>query len=203
MRILLAAEGLSDEVVARRLIERYVDQVEIDPKKLSKRGLPAIQRLASDFVRAGYFGYYDLLVVHFDMDDTLADGSTHPSESDRWRAIKSTVDSTLDHLRRSPRPGGRVKVVLMTPKQATEAWLSWARDNESGRKREGMDRRALKRELFGNPPRSVVTEVQTLAISLIDQMQENDDWPVTLKWFVDDLIGASSCAIGDSSIVQR
>ena len=183
-------------MVARRLIERYVDQAEIDLKKLSTRGLPAIRRLASDFVRAGYFGYYDLLVVHFDMDDTLADGSTQPSESDRWRAIKSTIDSTLDHLRHS-RPGGRVKVVLMTPKQATEAWLSWARDNESGRKREGMDRWALKRELFGDPPRRVVDNTQTFAGSLIDQMQENDDWPVTLRWFVDDLTDAASSGIGD------
>lgn len=183
------AEGPSDEVVARRLIEEYLNHAEIVPKNLTARGLPGILRQLSVCVRAGHFGNYDLLVVHFDMDDTLPAGSTHPDQSNRWREIKSKVDSTLDDLRQHSR--ARLKIVLMTPTQATEAWLSWGRDNESGRKREGMDRRVLKRQLFGEPPRGVVKKAQTLASSLIGQMRGNDDWPVTLKWFVDDLTGAA------------
>lgn len=195
MRILLAAEGPSDEMVARCLIEHYLDQVEIVPKKLPGRGLPALRRFASDCVRAGHYGRYELLVVHFDMDDTLPDGATHPDQSSRWRDIMSRIDATLNNLLRG-RLRIKLRVVLMTPKQATEAWLSWARDNESGRKRERMDRWALKRELFGDPPRSVVKKAQTLAGGLIGQMRENDDWPVTLRWFVDDLTDAASSGIG-------
>ena len=199
MRILLAAEGPSDEVVARCLIEHYLDQVEIVPKKLPSRGLRALRRFASDCVRAGHYGHYELLVVHFDMDDTLPDGATHPDQSNRRREIMSRIDSTLDDLPRG-QLRDKLKVVLMTPKQATEAWLSWGLENESGRKREGMDRWVLKRQLFGDPPRRVVDNTQTFAGSLIDQMQENDDWPVTLRWFVDDLTAASTPAVGDHQL---
>ena len=55
-----------------------------------------------------------------------------------------------------------------------------------------MDRRSLKRALFGNPPRHTAKKTEALAHSLIDQMEENDDWPITLRWFVDDLTAPSS-----------
>ena len=42
-------------------------------------------------------------------------------------------------------------MALMTPSQATEAWLSWGREDESGEKWERKDRHNLKRRLFGNP----------------------------------------------------
>ena len=72
MRILLATEGGSDEVVAARLIERYLGKhVTVQRKRMPGRGVEVIRSVASDCTRAAYFGHYDLLVVHFDMDDTL------------------------------------------------------------------------------------------------------------------------------------
>ena len=55
----------------------------------------------------------------------------------------------------------------MTPSQATEAWLSWGREDEAGR-----------------PPRGTVAKAETLTTELIAQMEANDDWPMTLRWFV-------------------
>ena len=58
----------------------------------------------------------------------------------------------------------------MTPSQATEAWLSWGREDEAGR-----------------PPRGTVAKAETLTTELIAQMEANDDWPMTLRWFVNEL----------------
>ena len=41
--------------------------------------------------------------------------------------------------------------------------------------------------LFGNPPRGMVAKAETLATELIAQMEANDDWPMTLRWFVNEL----------------
>lgn len=190
MRILLAAEGRSDEEVARRLIRQYLGPNTIESKSLPARGLPVILRLVPDFVRAACSGHYDLLVVHFDMDDTLPDGFIRADQSKRWCDVKTRIDTTLASLTGAQRRG-ELKIVLMTPRQATEAWLSWGRKNESGLKWEGKDARDLKRALFGNPPRRVVGKTKRLACELIAQMHENDDWPVTLRWFVDELNGVS------------
>lgn len=106
------------------------------------------------------------------------------------RYIKTRIDKTLADLTGAQRRDG-LKIVLMTPRRAVEAWLSWGRKNESGRMWEGKHTRNLKRELFGNPPRRVVKKTERLALDLIAQMHENDDWPVTLRWFVDELSGVS------------
>ena len=188
MRVLLATEGPGDEEVAARLIRRCLGPVTIKPMSLPARGLPAILRQVSDFVRAAYFGHYDLLVVHFDMDDTLPDGFTYARQSTRWIDINLRIGDTLAGLTH-PSRSAKLKIVLMTPRRAVEAWLSWGRNNKSGRMWEDGDTRILKRQLFGNPPRNVVRRAKRLACELIAQMQKNDDWPVTLRWFVDELSG--------------
>lgn len=187
MRILLAAEGGSDEVVARRLIERYFGKnVTIDRKGMPGRGVDAIRRVASDCMRAAHFGHYDLVVVHFDMDDTLPADFTDPAQSSRWNQIRSQMTTTLSSLREAYRTS-ELKMALMTPSQATEAWLSWGREDESGRRWEHRSRHDLKQKLFGNPPRGMVAKAEALAPELIAQMEANDDWPRTLRWFVDEL----------------
>ena len=75
----------------------------------------------------------------------------------------------------------------MSPSQATEAWLTWGRENEAGRLWEHRDRHHLKRKLFGNPPRGMVAKAEILTDELIAQMEANGDWPVTLRWFVEEL----------------
>ena len=186
MRVLLATEGRSDEVVAQRLIKRYLGNVSIQPKSLPARGLDAIQRIAADCARAAYFGHFDLLVVHFDMDDSLPSGFMDPYQSSRWSQIRSRIASTLTSLPEAHRTA-ELRTVLMTPSQATEAWLSWGREDQAGSVWESEDRHDLKRKLFGNPPRGMVAKAETLATELIAQMKANNDWPVTLRWFVDEL----------------
>ena len=187
MRILLATEGGSDEVVAHRLIERYLgNNVTIQRKGMPSRGVDVIRRVASDCTRAAYFGHFDVLVVHFDMDDTLPADFTDAAQSSRWNEIRSQMTTTLASLPEACRTS-ELKMALMTPSQATEAWLSWGREDESGSKWEHKNRHDLKRRLFGNPPRGVVAKAEALAPELIAQMEANDDWPRTLRWFVDEL----------------
>jgi hypothetical protein len=187
VRILLATEGGSDEVVAHRLIDRYLgNNVTIQRKRMPGRGVDVIQRVAADCTRAAYFGHFDILIVHFDMDDTLPGGFADATQSSRWNDIRSRITTTLASLPEAHRTS-ELKMALMTPSQATEAWLSWGREDESGRKWEHKNRHDLKRRLFGNPPRGVVAKSEALAPELIAQMEANDDWPRTLRWFVDEL----------------
>ena len=187
MRILLATEGGSDEVVAHRLIERYLgNNVTIQRKRMPGRGVDVIRRVAADCTRAAYFGHFDTLIVHFDMDDTLPGGFTDATQSSRWNDIRSRMTTTLAGLPEAYRTS-ELKMALMTPSQATEAWLSWGREDESGEKWECKDRHDLKRRLFGSPPRGMEAKAEALVPELIAQMEANDDWPVTLRWFVDEL----------------
>ena len=132
-----------------------------------------------------------MLVVHFDMDDTLPDGFTYARQSTRWIDINLRIGNTLASLTHTSR-SAKLKVVLMTPRRAVEAWLSWGRNNKSGRMWEGEDTRILKRQLFGNPPRRVPEKAGVYTRDLIAQMHKNDDWPVTLRWFVLDVHGVGS-----------
>jgi hypothetical protein len=186
MRILLATEGPSDEVVAEQLIRNDLGAVSIDRKRFPARGFSVVERLIDVFVRAGQFGHYDLLVVHFDLDDTLPRNFTSLSQSKRWTGIQTRIIDTLASLPSANRliP---LKTLLMTPCRATEAWLAWGREGGSGRTWENADRRDLKRRLFGDPPRQLVEKSHVLASELIAQMGGNEDWPMTLKTFVDDL----------------
>ena len=167
-------------------MERYLGSVTIQPKNLPTRGVDAIQRIAADCARAAYFGHFDLLVVHFDMDDTLPRGFIDAAQSSRWIRVRSRIANTLSSLPEAHRTA-ELQTVLMTPSQATEAWLSWGRENDAGSRWESEDRHDLKRKLFGNPPRGTVAKAETLATELIAQMEANSDWPVTLRWFVDEL----------------
>ena len=186
MRVLLATEGRSDEVVAHRLIERYLGNVVVQPKRMPGRSVDVIRRVAADCTRAAYFGHFDLLVVRFDMDDTLPGDFTHAAQSSRWNEVRSRMTTTLVGLSEAYRTSA-LKMALMTPSQATDAWLSWGREDESGRNWEHRNRHDLKQKLFGNPPRGMVAKAEALATELIAQMEANDDWPMTLRWFVDEL----------------
>lgn len=173
------------------MIMQYLRQVELTLITFPSRGLEVIERMVPDCIKRGYSESYDMLVIHFDMDDTLPNGFVRADQSRRWRDIKTRIDKTLADLTGAQRRD-ELKVVLMTPRRAVEAWLSWGRKNESGRMWEGKHTRNLKRELFGNPPRRVVKKTERLALDLIAQMHENDDWPVTLRWFVLDVHGVGS-----------
>lgn len=188
MRILLAAEGESDEVVASRLLRSVLPDSEIQPKRMPARGIAVVRRLMTDIVRAAHFGHFELLVVHFDLDDTLRDVHQHVNESERWLEIRKEVDELLAN--QLANTGGRTRplhVIFMTPAQSTDAWLRWALMNGDGKRWEKKDRHILKRELFGNPPRKFVEKASAYADRLIVLMAECAQWPRSLRDFQDAL----------------
>jgi hypothetical protein len=183
MRVLLATEGDSDEVVADRLVRHLCLGAQFDPKRFPARGFPVVRRLMPDVVRAAYYGFYDLLVVHFDLDTTLPAGFQCVVESPRWQEIRSLIDATLASLPDIRRPGPLV-AVLMAPCQSTDAWLTWGRDNAKGRDWEARSRHELKHRLYGLPPRKIVEKSRKLVEELLAQMQASDQWPQSLRDFV-------------------
>jgi hypothetical protein len=186
VRVLLATEGPSDEVIAERLIQHVLSDVKIDRKQFPARGFSVVQRLVKVFVRAGHFGHYDLLVVHFDLDDTLPVGFQEVSQSPRWNQIHSQIRDTLALLATAHRSVPS-RTSIMAPCRSTEAWLAWGREDESGRKWEEVDRHNLKRKLFGDPPRNIIDKSARLAVELIAQLDANSDWLRSLRTFMDDL----------------
>jgi hypothetical protein len=186
MRILLTAEGESDEIVAARLVQNVFPDAEIQPKRLPARGIVVVRRLLTDIVRAAHFGHFELLVVHFDLDDTFLDVHQQVGESERWLAMRNEVDDLLTKLltntagRKAP-----LHVVFMTPAQSTDAWLRWAVLNRDGKRWESKGRHTLKRELYGNPPRGLVRKCVAYVDRLIQQMVECGQWPRSLRDFQD------------------
>ena len=188
MRILLATEGESDEVVAERLVRNVIPDAVIQPKRMPARGIAVVLRLLKDIVRAAHFGFFDLLILHFDLDDTLLDTHQHSSESRRWFEIQDQVAGVLKDL--SANTAGRAKpleTVLMTPAQSTDAWLRWAVMNGDGKRWEKKDRHELKIQLYGNPPRGLVKKSLSYVDRLVHQMTECDQWPRSLRDFHDAL----------------
>ena len=98
------------------------------------------------------------------MDDTLPADFADAAQSSRWYEIRSRMTTTLASLPEAYR-ASELKIVLMTPSQATEAWLSWGREDESGRNWERRNRHDLKQKLFGNPPRGMVAKAQAARCS--------------------------------------
>jgi hypothetical protein len=186
MRILLATEGESDEIVAQRLLIRSFPAATIEPKRFPARGFPVVLRLLPQIVRGAYFGHYDLLVVHFDLDSSLSPPFREVNQSGRWQEIRSNIDMVLSQLK----PIGRESPLhscLMTPCQSTDAWLAWAEENGVGESWEEQSRHELKHKLFGNPPRQIRKKAEALAGKLIAQMSSNASWPKSLVNFVEGL----------------
>jgi hypothetical protein len=182
MRILLATEGESDEIVARAIIGRIHPKASIDPKRFPARGFPIVQRLMTDVVRAAHFGFYDLLTVHFDLDDTLPSGARSVAESPRWQGIQTILVSTIPTLRDCNRPAP-LRAVLMAPCQSTDAWLCWGIEGGEGTHWEARSRHDLKAKLYGRPPLMIIERARTYTQTFLDQLNKNSNWPSSLREF--------------------
>ena len=150
MRILLATEGESDEVVAGQLIAQSIPSVEVVCKKFPHRGYPAVRRSVATLVRAGHYQLYDALVIHFDLDDTLPDGYRQISESQRWQEVNELATKTLAQLGEVPRDLP-LQLVYMAPRESTEAWLAWGKHNEDGGQWERKNRHSWTTTIPGRP----------------------------------------------------
>ena len=183
IRALIATEGPSDEPVAEHLVRRSFSSLdlEIDRKRFPNRGIEVVQKLLESIICAAHFGYYDLVVIHFDLDDTVDPERESIVESERWREIDEKSRETLGDL---PDAGRRkeLRIALMAPCQTTEAWLAWGLENEDGRLWGKVDRKKLKRKFYDHTKRT-----ESVAPDLIAQMDTNDDWPPSLRLFVDQL----------------
>ena len=96
----LAAEGSSDEIVAEHII-RHVDvNARLTKKTFPARGFQVVRRSIPTVVRAAYFGYYDILIVHFDLNATIPPNYTSVQNSERWQQINNRIHETHNTLRR-------------------------------------------------------------------------------------------------------
>lgn len=186
MRVLLAAEGDSDEIVAEQILRDTLKVTGVVRKKFPSRGFPVVQRSIDTLVRAAHYQLFDLLVIHFDLNDSLPPDWRKVSDSPRWCDVGSKIQRVCARLTSANRQQELV-TVLMTPCKSTDAWLAWGRDNEDGRSWEAKDRHLLKRQLFGNPPRGLREKSRRLCEHLLLQMQSDSPWPKTLAQYVDDL----------------
>jgi hypothetical protein len=62
---------------ADRLLRSVFADAEVHPKRFPSRGIDVVKRLLHVVIRAAHFGFYDLLLIHFDLDDTLLQAHEH------------------------------------------------------------------------------------------------------------------------------
>src|SRR5437763_1577693 len=125
MRVQLAAEGPSDEIYGTGLITPFCPGATVVCKSFPAPGFSIVERLAPMLPRAGHFGFYELLVVHFDIDDTLGGALVlDVVASPRWKKIDETIRGGLAGLPQSGR-AATLQFALMAPCQSTDAWVTW------------------------------------------------------------------------------
>lgn len=188
VRILLAAEGESDEIVAKHLLRKYISEAEIVPKNFPARGFPIVRRALPTLISAAHCQHYDMLVIHFDIDDSMKPGSHSVKESTRWSTLWDEV-SRLKSEAKSKIVGRQeeLQVAFMAPNQSTEAWLQWGISGGNGASWEAMNRRELKKELFGDPPRGMRNKTELHIGRLLAQLDTNSQWPPSLRTFIEQI----------------
>jgi hypothetical protein len=184
---LLATEGASDEIVCKQIMGYLYSAVSVTCKTFPSRGFDTIRRSAPTLARAAYYGFSDILVIQFDLDDSfvVTDGTTSDDirNCSRWQDISSRIQAQLNSLYAPARKTG-VRVVLMSPAQSTDAWLRWGLVGGSGWKVETKNRNEIKSLLYGDPPRGSAEKAVAYSSALLKRMQNSEDWPVTLRHFV-------------------
>ena len=182
MRILLMGEGDSDEIVADALIHRSYPDAVITPKRFAARGFQVVWRSIPTLVRAAHFGFFDVLVIHFDINGTLLPDFGSVTESKRFQNISMSVSESHNSL---PDPGRThaLRTVLMAPCQSVEAWLGWGGEGGDGNLWERKAQKDLKKYLFGEPALNIVEKSKLRIPELISQMVGNPEWPISLREF--------------------
>ncbi len=171
-RFLLATEGPVDEVVIGALCAewRQLAAADIVMKQFPARGIAQVLRLAPDIVRAAHFGYYDVLLIHSDADATPDHVDGHHERQCRVCQLRAMVDTTLERV--GTRTGmAPLSVVLAIPKQTTDAWLLWGRDNGDGRSVEEIDRHEVKKRVFEGARFNHRARAQAIVPSLLMRLR--------------------------------
>lgn len=172
-RLLLAAEGPVDEIVLRALCLEWREFAanDIIIKQFPARGIAQVLRLAPEIVRAAHFGYYDVLLIHADADATPDHVAGHHEPRCRTCMLQSVVDTTLERV--GARSGMiRLQVVLAIPRQTTDAWLLWGRDNGDGKRVEEIPRYEVKRRVYEGERFNHHVRAQAIVPSLLSRLRE-------------------------------
>lgn len=187
-RVLLATEGAVDEVVIIALCRARLgcSTEDIVPKRFPARGIVQVLRLATDVARAAHFGYYDILILHADADDTAdhaAHGAAAPHSGCHLCALEERVEMTLRAL--EPRQGvAPLSVRYAFPKQSTDAWLLWGRDGGDAADMEQASRHLVKERLFGRTKFGHADQARTLVPPLLARLRRGEQGPPQLMAFV-------------------
>ncbi len=183
-RVLLATEGPSDEVVISALcVEwRACTKDDLTIKRFPARGIAQVLRLVPDIVRGAHFGYYDLLVVHADADATPDHVTGHDAPACRTCILGKAAYTTLAGL--PPRDGmAPLSVAIAIPKQTTDAWLLWGRDDGDAGKLEMLDRHEVKRRVFGAAMAGHAKLARALIPALLTRIRAAEPLPPSLSRF--------------------
>lgn len=190
MRVLIATEGPSDEIVSTSIIRSQIGDCEIVKKRFAARGFGVVKRSITTITKAAHFGGFDLLVVHFDLNGSAAVRSVDcVLRSPRHVEIREAIANAQANLQPVAQRPTPVNVALMAPAPTTDAWLSWGTTGgKSGPSFEQMNRHTLKSSLFDSPPVAVVEKTNQMIEPLEQSMESSEsDWPHSLRCFVNQL----------------
>jgi hypothetical protein len=174
-RFLLATEGPVDEIVLSALCMewRALASTDIVMKQLPARGIEQVLRSAPEIVRAAHFGYYEVLLIHADADATPVHVAGHQESQCRTCKLQAMIDMTLACL--GARSGmAPLMVILAVPRQTTDAWLLWGRDNGDGSRVEEIVRHEVKCRVFEGQLFNHQARAQALVPSLLSRWRSKD-----------------------------
>lgn len=188
IRVLLASEGPSEDIIGGQLIGSLFARATVDAKSFPARGIAVVKRSIETLVDAAHFGYYDLLVIQFDLDDTHdIRTSTDFRSSPRWADIASAIQTAQGKLRPIPRTRP-FEVALMSGCQSTDGWLCWGRDGGDGADWERMNRHRCRELLYGKPAIGLYEKAAAYTRQLIERTAaEPATMPHSLRFFLNQL----------------
>ncbi|HSN98799.1 MAG TPA: hypothetical protein VLS89_10960 [Candidatus Nanopelagicales bacterium] len=157
---------------------------DVEARKFPARGIAQVLRLLPDTVRRAHWGYFDVLVVHGDADDS-PEHEQHSAHVDGCHTclMIQRIEATLATM--SPRPNQEALLwALAVPRQSTDAWLLWARDDGDPAAVEGLGRHGVKAKVFGKESYGHVAKAEPLAARLIERLQAAEVPPPSLARFL-------------------
>jgi hypothetical protein len=182
IRVLLATEGPSDDVVIKSILTGIFGLVQIDTKSFTSRGISVVMKAVPNVVRAAHFGYYGILVIHFDLNGTHnISRDQDVTIATRRIEVEKIIVETKKELRSIPRAYD-TSILLATPCQSTDAWLCWGNEGGKGVEWEKIERHSCKTRLYGDPPRSTTEKALQYVPNLISRAtQESEAMPISLR----------------------
>lgn len=166
MKLAFCVEAKSDQVALQHLASRILgEHVQAHAFEWRIRGWSNALQIASKLARAAYMQGVDGAIFAIDNDDGVRHESHERAQSEPdCRHCQLVAAARTEEVLNWPRPAlSKLIFVFTVPIETLEAWLLFALDGDSTGMNKGVDRRKLKKRVYGH---AQPTEAQMITASV-------------------------------------